>query len=147
MKRAGIRLILLALLVAGCARQPSAAPVSPGPPGKASGWDIRYTAVIALARRGSDRIKDHLDTLADMLDEPQQRANCTSRSAGGQEIVDEPLATSIITGTLKAVVELHRRRPEMDLSTLDPAIDKLKESGNPVLRTEAAKTKLALGKS
>jgi hypothetical protein len=146
MKHAGICSMVLALLVAGCARQPSA-PVSPAPGGKASGWDIRYTAVIALARRGSDRIKDHLDTLADMLDEPQQRANCTSRSAGGQDSVDEALVTGIITGALKAVTELHRRRPEMDLSTLGPAIDKLTESNNPVLRTEAAKTKLALGKS
>jgi len=142
MKFAGICWIMLAVLMAGCAKQPSPAPAAAG---KASGWDIRYTAVIALARRGSDRIKDHFDTLADMLDEPQQRANCTNRSAGGQESVDEPLVTGIITGALKAIVELHRRRPEMDLSPLTPAIDKLTQSDNPVIRTEAAKTKLALG--
>jgi hypothetical protein len=132
MKRAGLILTALAVLaVAGCAKQ--AAPAPPTAGGKASGWEIRYTAIIALARRGSDKIKDHLDTLADMLDEQQQRANAT-----------EPAVAGNISGTLKAIVELHRRRPEMDLSALQPAIDKLEQSSNPVIRIEAGKTKLVL---
>jgi hypothetical protein len=139
--------MVLVLALAGCTKQPAANPGPSAPAGKASGWEIRYTAVIALARRGSDRIKDHFDTLADMLDEQQQRANCTLRTEGGQATVNEPAVTSNITGALKAIVELHRRRPEMDLSTLDPAIEKLTQSSNPVIRTEATKTKLAQGKS
>ncbi len=132
MKRVALILGGLALLtVVGCARQASPAPTVPV--GKSGGWEIRYTAVIALARRGSDRIKDHMDTLADMLDEQQQRGNAT-----------EPAVTGNITGTLKAITELHRRRPEMNLATLQPAIDKLEQSSNPVIRTEAARTKLAL---
>jgi hypothetical protein len=144
MKRAGLGMTLLAFALASCSSKPASSPPPPAPAGKASGWEIRYSAVIALARRGSDRVKDHFDTLLDMLDEAQARANCTSRGNGGREIVNEPAVTSNITGALKAVSELHRRRPEMDLSKLQPALEKLTQSGNPVIRTEAEKTRLAL---
>ena len=45
---------------------------------------------------------------------------------------------------LKAVTELHRQRPDMDLSSLTPAVDALTRSSNPEVRTEAEKTKLSL---
>jgi hypothetical protein len=139
-------LLLLAPAVAGCSKGASGDTALPqAPAGKSSGWEIKYTAVVALARRGSDRVKDHFDTLLDMLDESQQQANCKTKGRDGRDVVNDQAATSNVTTALKAVVELHRRRPEMDLTQLTPAIGKLTQSGNPVIRTEAEKTKLALG--
>ena len=52
-----------------------------------------------------------------------------------------------LTNALKGVAELHRLRPDMDLSKLKPAVDALASgSGNPAVRAEAEQTRLALSK-
>lgn len=137
-------LLLVPVLLAGCSKGPGGNAVAPASAARSSGWEIKYTATVALARRGSDLVKDHFDTLAEMLDEQQQQANCKVKGRDNQDIVNEQAATSNVTAALKALVELHRRRPEMDLSKFNPAIQKLSQSGNPVLRTEAEKTRAAL---
>jgi hypothetical protein len=109
------------------------------------GWEIRYMATRALARRGSDHVKEKMDELKEMLDEEQQRQNFRTILKGGKETINEMEAFQVVSSTLKAVEELHRRRPDMDLSPLYPAIDKLAESPNPALRSEAAHTRLDLG--
>ena len=43
-----------------------------------------------------------------------------------------------------AIAELHRKKPDLDLSSLLPAIEKLTKSDNAVLRTEAERTRLVL---
>jgi hypothetical protein len=151
-KRQGARLqfafcILQSALVAsllGCSKGGNAPAPPPTAPSKAGGWEIKYTATVALARRGSDLAKDHFDTLEEMLDEEQQQANCKVRNRDGREIVNEPAATSNVTTALKALIELHRRKPDLDLSKFNPAIQKLLDSKNPLLRTEAEKTRAAL---
>lgn len=46
---------------------------------------------------------------------------------------------------LRAVAELHRKNSSVNLSSLDTAIDKLKQSANPAVRKEAERTRAALG--
>lgn len=142
----GSCILHFALLVslAGCSKGAGGNVGAPASAGKSNGWEIKYTATVALARRGSDLVKDHFETLAEMLDEEQQQANCKVRGRDGRDIVNEQAATSNVTTALKALAELHRRRPEMDLTKFNPAIEKLTQSANPVLRTEAEKARAAL---
>ena len=63
---------------------------------------------------------------------------------GGADRPNEEVIGQSLLNALKAVAELHRQRPDMDLSSLTPAVDALARSSNPEVRTEAEKTKLAL---
>jgi hypothetical protein len=42
------------------------------------------------------------------------------------------------------VVQLHRRRPERDLSRLRPAVDRLAQNANPAIRAQAREAQVAL---
>lgn len=144
---AGAVLIITAMFI-GCNKgTPPNAALPPAATGKTNGWEIKYTATVALARRGSDLVKDRLDLLAEMLDEEKQLNNCRVPGQDGREIVNEPAATGNITNALKAIVELHKKKPEMDLAKLKPAIEKLTQSNNPVLRNEAERARIALEQS
>ncbi|MBY0526807.1 MAG: hypothetical protein K2R98_25670 [Gemmataceae bacterium] len=148
MRTSTLTAMLAITLAVGCQQssgpKPAAGPVAMG---KTSGWEIKYTATVGLARRGSDLIKERFDVLNDMLDEDLQLANCRTKTKEGQEIADEQAAKSTVVNALKAIAELHRKRPDMDLSKLTPAIDKLTQSQNPVLKTEAERTRIALSQS
>jgi hypothetical protein len=111
------------------------------------GWETRYNATVALARRGSDLVKGRMPVLAEMLDESQQRANFRESTPDGREVVNEVEAFQTITNGLRAVTELHRLRPDMDLTSLYPALAQLAASPNAALRTEAERTRVALGAS
>lgn len=111
------------------------------PSHSASGWSIRYNATKALALRGSPRIKERLPVLQEMLDEETMRQNFQARGKNGQPIPNESEAHHFIVSTLKAVAELHERNAAIDLSPLLPAIDKLAQSTDSNLKTEALKTK------
>ena len=114
-----------------------------------SGLQIEYNAAVALARFGSKKVR--LDMLRDMLDEeglktrlvlhPRDRADeDKSQDRPNDEVIGQTL-----TNTLKAVAELHKLRPDLDLSSLKASVDALASgSGNPAVRTEAEKTRLAL---
>jgi hypothetical protein len=121
------------------AAQPATAPQSN------PGWAIRYNATRALAKRGSDHVKEKMDELNEMLDEEKQRRNQRIVLKGGKESINEVVAFEVISSTLKALVELNRRRPDIDLSPLHAAINKLAESSNPALRTLADHAKVELG--
>ena len=138
--------ILFSAVLGGC--QKVAAPVVSAT-GRRSrpGWEIRYNAATALARRGSDRVKDHMEILSEMLDEDQQLLNFRTKLKEGQDVPDEQAARTTVISALKAVVELHEKKPNLDLSTLNPAIDKLTHSPNMVVRNEAERTRIVLGKS
>src|SRR5262249_5156598 len=124
----------------------------PGPRSR-PGFEIRYNATVALARRGSDQIKDRLPVLAEMLDEELQLRNPWQRVKEGKLVPysegmpDAVAARTDVESSLKAIVELHRKRPDLDLSELDEPIRKLTQSSNEVLRQEAQRTLIALGKS
>ena len=110
---------------------------------KVPGLQIRFNAAVALARFGSDKAR--LDVLKDMLDDNYLRGNLVLRPRnGGAEQPNEELVGQTLINALKAVAELHKKRPDLDLSTLAPAVDALAASGNPDVRTEAEKTRLAL---
>jgi hypothetical protein len=80
-----------------------------------------------------------------MLDEDQQRHNFRTKLNDGREVSDDVKVFSTVKRGLQAVVELHKKRPDLDLSVLYPAIGKLTQSPNPAMQTEAVRTKIDLG--
>ena len=104
---------------------------------------VRFNAAVALARFGAKGAR--VDVLKDMLDENYLRDNLVLRPRdGGPDRPNEEVIGQTLTNALKAVAELRKLRPDMDLSPLKPEVDALAASGNPDVRTEAEKTKLAL---
>ena len=63
-----------------------------------------------------------------------------------ERIVVELTAFKTIEATLQALTELHRQLPNLDLSSLHPALDELARNSNIGLQSEAERTRLALGK-
>jgi predicted AAA+ superfamily ATPase len=137
---------LLSLALLGCNRGKPPSEVT-GPASK-PGFTVRYNAVVALARRGSDRIKEDSawETLQEMLDEDRQLRNFKHELPDKKQVADPGKAHATLITTLQAVAELHRRRPEMDLSDLKPAIEKLTQSRNLAVSTEAKRTQQLLTK-
>jgi hypothetical protein len=112
---------------------------------KSPGSRIRYNAAVALARRGS--VRAPIDLLREMLDESEQLDQHRIRyKKDGREAADEPTAYEVVQTALRAITELHRKNPAVNLAALDSAIDKLKDSANPAVRKEAERTREALGK-
>ena len=62
----------------------------------------------------------------------------------GKEQPHEELVVGTLVNALKAVAELHRKRPEMDLSALRPRIDALAQDSNKAVQAEAVQAQLAL---
>ena len=87
---------------------------------------------------------DRLEVLGEMLDEAKQQGQFRINLKDGRQVPDATAAQSTVDSALKAIVELHKKRPEIDLSRLHPAIVKLTYSANGVIRQEAIKTKAAL---
>jgi hypothetical protein len=111
---------------------------------KKPGFRVQSNATIALARRGSPQVR--LGLLDTMLDEEQLRGIFVLQSKqSGKEQPDEALVAETLKNALKAVAELHRKRPEFDLAKLKPAVDRLADSPNPAVRAEAHQTQLVLG--
>jgi hypothetical protein len=106
---------------------------------KEPGLGVRYNAAVALARRGSDRVPVAL--LGEMLDESRQKEIHRIRYyKDGREAADEASAAATVQTALQAVAELHRKNPRVNLTPLDTAIEKLKQSAHPGLRKEAERT-------
>ncbi len=73
---------------------------------------------------------------------PREKADDPSQDKPNDEVIGQTL-----TNALKAVAELHRLRPDLDLLSLRPAVDALATgSGNSAVRAEAEATRLALDK-
>ncbi len=106
------------------------------------GLRIRYNATVALARRGSDKVR--LGVLKEMLDEQQQLQNFRLKRKNGDEVADEPTAAKTVEAALGAVIDLHAKKPDRDLRDLVPAVEVLKQSPNIALRHEAERTLKAL---
>jgi hypothetical protein len=110
------------------------------------GLEIRYKAVEGLARRGSDLVIKRLPILQEMLDEDLQRQHFRTQLQSGPDKPDEALVFSTVRGALRGITELHRKKPNLNLSELYPAIDKLVQSSNPELRAEAERARIALNR-
>jgi hypothetical protein len=101
--------------------------------------EIGYQAVVALARHGSKRFAAHpewINTLRDMLDEDRQ-SKLNRVIIRDKEVVDENKTTETISTALKAVAEVHRLRPELDLTSLKPALEKLTNNKSKTIKDEA----------
>jgi hypothetical protein len=136
---------LFLLFLAGCQKAAELA----APPTSTGGvrLEIQYNAIRALAHRGSDAMKDpdRLDVLADMLDEGKQQRHFRLKLQDGRDVPDQGEAQTAVESALKAIAVLHRKRPDIDLTRLHPAIEKVAQGNNEVLKQEAKKTQVALG--
>jgi hypothetical protein len=107
------------------------------------GWGVRYNAVIALCRTGSEKLP--LDVVAEMLDENQQLRNFRVPLKDGALAVDEQAAYGSILQTMAALAKWHQNAAAVqavspnnpELLRVYSAIDKLAQSNNPVLRDAA----------
>jgi hypothetical protein len=109
------------------------------------GFKVQANATIALARRGSPRVR--LDLLSLMLEPDRLREVFVVRSRTAADKPDESMVVLTLTDTLKALARLRARRPEMDLDRFGPLVDDLTKNDNPAVRTEAQQTQLALRKA
>jgi hypothetical protein len=118
----------------------------PSPPG----WETRYNATLALARRGSAAVR--LEVLGEMLDEHRQMRNFRTQLEDGREVVDQAAARQTILNALKAVRDWHQHPKAVravgpdnpELQRVYAAIDRLTDSPDRLLSTEAASTRDAL---
>jgi hypothetical protein len=111
---------------------------------RSPGLKIRYNATVALARRGSDKVR--LGVLEEMLDENQQQQNFRLRRKDGQEVAEDATVHATLVSALQAIAEFHHKQPERDLSSLYPALDELARNPNMALRNEAERTLRTLGR-
>ena len=141
--RRTVPIILLALVPLACNR--GTAPVEVTGPASAPGWEVRYNASIALARRGSPSVLEDpvKESILEMLDEDQQMRNFR-HTVNGKEISDPGKAQLTVIAAVQAIAELHRRKPKMDLSPFKQAIDKLSVSVNIAVSPEGRKTQQLL---
>ena len=109
---------------------------------KIPGLRTRFNAVLALAHRGSAKVR--LGVLQQMLDEPSLRENFLIEAKGGVQTPDLPMIQQTIEAALQALVRLHERQPKLDLSSLTPALDTLAKNGNIAIRTEAVQVQQGL---
>jgi hypothetical protein len=104
------------------------------------GIEIRFKAAEGLARRGAPAVADRFALLDAMLDPAELATAFRVKDARGREETDEAAVVSTLTSAMRALVALHRRRPQLDLHRFRPAIAKLTEASNPIVRQEAART-------
>ena len=96
--------------------------------------NVQVNATIALARRGSPRTR--LDLLEEMLDPDLLRAVFVIKPRNAPEQPDEALVARTVHDTLRAVVLLHKKRPQRKLDRLMPLIDNLAKSDNAAVRRD-----------
>jgi hypothetical protein len=106
--------------------------------------NVKFNATIALARRGSDFVSS--GRLAEMLDEEKLRQQLLHEDVNTEKPgPDEAAAVQIEVNTLKALVDLHKRRPEKITPAIRAAVDKLKGNANAAVKKEAEQAALAIG--
>jgi hypothetical protein len=105
---------------------------------------IRYQAVQSLARRGSPHFAQWLDFFAETLDEPLLLKTLRFRKEE-QDVPDAGAARTTILNSLTVLPELHRKRPELDLSRLAPALAKLADNRDAIISGEAKRARQELG--
>jgi hypothetical protein len=106
------------------------------------GYEVRVQATLALARRGSPRVRPAL--LKEMLDEERLGEVFRVRRPDGVEGPDQAKAVETVKNALGALAELHKKRPKMDLTSFVPLVERLTNDPNESVRTEALKARLAL---
>lgn len=107
------------------------------------GFQVQVNANLTLARRGSARVR--LDLLEEMMDPESLRKIFVLRPLhpGREVVADQPnesLVLITLTSTLKALRELHERRPELALDRLKAKVQHLEQDANATVRQEAQLT-------
>lgn len=111
---------------------------------KKPGFRVQVNAAIALARHGW---KVRLTLLQTLLDEDELRTIFVVQTKkGGAERPDQGAVVETMLNALKAVAELRRKNPQLDLSRLQPNLDKLAHNPNQSVQSEAGRVVLALSK-
>jgi hypothetical protein len=110
---------------------------------KRKGFQVQANANLALARRGSPKVR--LDLLAEMLDPAVLREVFVLRLPGrgkesAREEPDEALVVVTVTSSLRALADLRKARPEMKLDKLKEKVESLADDKNAAVGTEAKKT-------
>jgi hypothetical protein len=108
----------------------------------ATGRHIRTQAVIALARRGSPLLR--LADLEELLKEEKPSDSTAITGADQEQQPDGALGSATVSNALRAIVELHRKVPGRDLTSMVPSVQKVAQSSNPALKVQAKQTLLAL---
>ncbi len=141
--RRALPILFLAIVPLACNR--GSAPAVVTGPQSPPGWEVRYNAAIALARRGSPTVLEDAvkESILEMLDEDQQMRNFRT-TVNGKEVTDAAKAQLTVITAVQALADLHARKADLDLSAFKPAIDKLVNSPNLAVNTEAKKTQLLL---
>ena len=83
--------------------------------------------------------------LKDMLDEDYLRQNLKYMTKNDVAKTNEAAVAGTLFETLKAIAELHRKKPDIDLSSLRPAIDKLAGHANKAIQNEAKNLQAVIG--
>src|SRR5262245_35214977 len=116
------------------------------------GWEVRYNAAVALARRGSKELP--CDVLAEMLDERQQMRNYIMTAPDGSETIDEQAARRTVLNALKALEEWLKHKEALPALVannaagwrrVQAALYQVAQSENAVLREQAETLKQAIG--
>jgi hypothetical protein len=108
------------------------------------GLEVRFQATAALAQRGSPGIDHRLDVLAQMLDPEYLGTVLRARDKDGKRIFpDRSAVQSTIALALQSLVVLHQKRPDLDLSRLGPALDRLAADPNFADQARAVRQALA----
>ncbi|MBI1832424.1 MAG: hypothetical protein HYR84_13355 [Planctomycetes bacterium] len=112
----------------------------------APGWEVRYNAATALARRGSDNVPWLI--VREMLDEKQQRRNFRVRHADGRDVYDDASARANVISALRAIAAWHDKRKAeknatvpAELRAIYPIVETLASSSFDELKMQAEKTR------
>ena len=107
----------------------------------ARGWEIRYNAAAALARRGSPKTPWPL--IREMLDEQRQLRNFVTLQSG-QLVPHEEDAQRTVQSALAAVADWHKKQDRAaapsvpaDLQLVYEQVDRLAQGGNTMVRVQA----------
>lgn len=114
-------------------------------PPSAPGYDVRYSAATALARRGSAAVPWPL--LREMLDERQQLSNNHVRLKDGRDVYDEANARLIMVSALRAIAAWHEKQSDksqtvpVELRDIYATVDELAKSEFVELKVQAEKAR------
>jgi hypothetical protein len=114
------------------------------------GWEVRYNAALALARRGSPATP--WEIVAEILNENQQLRNFRVPVKDGKDAPDEASARRAILNALTAIREWRDKQkgpPPADAGSFElvrTKINELATHGVMEIKVQAEQTKLALAK-
>ena len=112
----------------------------------APGWQIRYNAAVALARRGSPNTPWPL--FREMLDEDRQLRNYRTKLKSGKIVPHVEEALIPTRSAMAALVEWHKKQDRAAFATLPTdlqlvyeQVDRLAQNSNTAVRVQADRTR------